>query len=75
MPKIAKSASELLDFVNAEMARCDTCASVKATDAFAINDDGAFDVSLRASGVPAEVARPTVLAIVTKLNELYRLDE
>ena len=73
MAKEAKTASELLALVNAEMSRYDTCKDVKATGVRSIDEDGGFDVSLRASGTPADVATPTVLEILTTLNARYRL--
>jgi hypothetical protein len=72
--KQQKSAEALLGLINAEMANYDTCADVKATSVVPIND-GRFDVTLRASGVPAETAKPTVHVILHKLNQRYRLTE
>jgi hypothetical protein len=73
MAKEAKSAQELLTAVNYEMRGHDTCEDAKATTVQPVDNEGRWEVSLRASGAPSRVARSAVHAIVQRLNDLYRL--
>jgi hypothetical protein len=53
--------------------RYTTCENVTATAIRAIHEDGRWDVFLRATDVPLDVARPTVFGIVHRLNQRYSL--
>jgi hypothetical protein len=73
MAKEEKSVDELLELVNSEMAVYHTCNDAMATEIVRIDEHGQWDVLLRGSGAPLDLARPTVTALVQRLNYRYRL--
>jgi hypothetical protein len=73
MAKEEKSVDELLELVNGEMAVYPTCNDAMATGIVPVDEDGQWDVLLRGSGAPLDVAGPTVMALVQRLNYRYRL--
>jgi hypothetical protein len=73
MATVEKTVDDLLELVNGEMAVYHTCNEAMATGIVRIDEHGRWDVLLSGSGVPLDVARPTVMALVQRLNYRYRL--